>query len=142
MKTFTNRFSALVQLTNVGRDVVAAKITTSMQLASCDRHYVASRILDELVPDFVEYRQLYDGDFVIFSCDDAKFASNMCVSTDPASIVFDASVELEDGLVHNIRVSLEKSDSVRRDHIIRETRSIILRGTVSVEVDDDEASEE
>lgn len=143
MKQFTNHFNALVELTNVGRDLVAVKVTTSMNVAACDRSCIASLILDRLIPDYVVYRPLYDGGFILTSLEKStKYASVLCISTDPATLEFNAGVELEDGLIHDVHFTLEKSDSLRRDFCVCESRSIILRGSVTVDVEDNEAPKE
>lgn len=144
MKTFENRFGAVVELRNVGDDVVAAKVSFSMNFDRVDSAYLSGRILAELLPTYVDAHRLYDGSYVIVSRSVVDPVSNMCFAPASCSIAsLDSNVELNDGLIHTVHISLNQSDDVRRDYVVCDVRYVVLRGTISVEVegDDDEALE-
>lgn len=139
MKKFENRFVASVELRAVATDVVVAKVTTSLRLDRMDGAAVSGRILWMLLPNWVECRYLYDGSYLIFSRDESASVSVKSVPSVSRSLgAFDMSVELEDGTIHSIHVSLEQSNSERCDYSVPGSRYIQLRGVVSVEVDDNE----
>lgn len=144
MKQFTNRFNALVELRNVGDSVVAVKVSTSMRFDRTDSLYIVDRILAALLPDWIVKRRLYDGSYVL--CSTSPYDSvtiSSCVPSRAESLPeIEACVELEDCLFHDVRISLDQSVDDRRDYVVCETRSIVLRGTVTVDVEDDEVSEE
>lgn len=142
MKQFTNPLSVRVELSQVGVDVIAARVSLSLAALQPDCQYISARILDELLPDFISYRQLFDGSFVLVSDDDCKAANISCIDAAPISMEFDAIMELDDGVDRDVHFALDKTSSVRRDYRIRDTRFIILRGSVVVDVEEDEESEE
>lgn len=137
MKTFENPFFALVELRNIGRDVVSAKVSTSLRFDRMDADYISECILDELLPNWVASRRLYDGSYVLVSVDVERCASNLCVTSSSRSLsVICANVELNDGLTHDVRISLDQFDDDRHDHLILDSRSIRLCGKLTVEVPD------
>lgn len=139
MKTLENHFEASVQLRNVGDHVVAAKVSMSLRLDYIDSIFVSGRILDELIPRWVEAHPLYDGSFVIVSNDPDFPASNTCVSGEVRSFAdIEAVVGLDDGLTHPVCISLNQSDDAHCDYTVSDTRFILLRGKIAAKVDDDE----
>lgn len=143
MKTFENRFMVDVELRNIGNDVVSANVMLSMRLSPLDHRSISESILGQLLPPWVIPHCLYDGSFVLVSATEDEHVSNLCVASECHSLpVIDAFVELEDGEIHNVRISLDQSCSERRDYTVLDRRIVQLRGKISIEVMEDEASED
>lgn len=142
MKKFENRFCAFVELRNVGNSVVAAKVSTSMRLGYLDASTLSEFILARVLPEDVDLRNLYDGTFVVLSRDANDCLSNLVVpQRDRAFTPFELSVELEDGEIHKVTFTLNQLSGFRYDYCMNETRFIQLRGTISVEVEDEKIEE-
>lgn len=142
MKTFENPFSVVVELRNIGDCVASAKVSMSMRFDRVDFEFISGCILDRLLPDWAVFNRLYDGSYVLTSADDSRFASCQCVPYGSRSFPgFDASVELDDGLIHSVHIFLDQRDGLRDDFNRMDSRYIRLRGKVVVEIEDDEALE-
>lgn len=142
MKTIENRFGVNVELRSVGDDVVAIKISTSLRFSYADSACISTLILAEILPVWTSPRSLYDGSFVVVSGDIYHTATTTCIPRVARSFdALEASLELEDGLIHPVRISLDQSDDKRRDYVIADTRFIELRGKIAVEIECDDEEE-
>lgn len=138
METVKNPFSALVELKQTGDHVVVAKVWPSVRLDRFDAAYVSRRILDLLLPSYAVEHLLFDGSFVVVSGDDSRYVTNTCFAAEDRSLApISASLELPDGLVHGVVISLEQSKSTHRDYSVLSTRYVELRGSISIEGDEE-----
>lgn len=134
--TVKNPFRALVEFRNAGFDVVLAKVTTSLRLCRVDSIVLSDFIMTRLVPKGIRCHMLYDGSFVV-----VKDVSDQCLSNtfiareDRALDSLELFVELDDGKIHAINVTLNQSASSRCDYTVQDVRTIELRGEVSIEVE-------
>lgn len=142
MSKISNRVFVLVELTSIGDSVVSVKLSPSLRLGRFDFSAVSRLILDSLLPGGYLVYPLFDGTYLVSSADrKAPLASCFSIPFDCRHFEFDATVELEDGLLHDVRFSLNQSTSDRDDYTVMNTRILRLVGSVSIEVDENETSE-
>lgn len=126
---------AILELRKIGSAVVAAKVSTSLHLCRCDALEVSERILRTLLPACRDLHLLLDGTFIYLSNGkDLSCVSDILMSDDSLPD-FSFRLQLEDGDLHDVIVSLRQSVDPRNDYWVGDTRYIYLRGNVSVEVD-------
>lgn len=143
MKTFDDRFEAVVELRELGPEIVLAKVSSSLRLDRIDSALLSSRILLRLLPDNYVMLRCDDGSYVILDgSGDFGSVDKCCIPAASRALAdFDFPCELMDFKRHDVHFSLNQVADNHRDYVFAGSRFIVLRGTISVKVDDDELSE-
>lgn len=125
-------FQCVLKLIPIGANIVSASVDFSFPLGQVDRGRLSCRVVDDFLVDCCSYL-LDSGAFVLVAPEAlSELTPRICLpARDDYEKTFTLDMELSDGDIHPVEVTLSQSIGMRFDYYVGQTLNVVLHGSLT-----------